>query len=335
VRKLARLTSAERADDLAEILLGEAIDARVEPVDGGVELWVVDDADLDEARATLAAWQSAPDDARFVRARQLAAQARARQAAEQRHQRAVSERVDRSRRPIRPGPVTILTLVAATALTLLGIGSIDALPDAIVGLPDPEAVAWAYIDDLRILPGPDGPTVPFLGAIRSGEVWRLVTPSFVHTGGLFHLAFNGYWIWIFGRQIETRRGSLTLAALVLAFGAVSMIAQYAVGWSMIDVPSAARGIAPTFSLGPIYLGGPVAGGLSGTLYGLFGYVWAKSLTDRFSGLGVPSSTVGILIIWLIVCFTGAVGPIANIAHGAGLLAGVLWGGAGHRLHRAL
>lgn len=334
MRKLIRLDAATEARKLASTLIGSSIDARVETEGDGAEVWVLSDADLDRARALLDAWRHDPDAEPLRAARRRASEADDRRRSQERRRSVQVERLDRARRELRVGPVTIVTLLLATALTLLGIPGVRAVGDAIVSLPAVEQVEWAFIDDLRILPGPDGPYVPFLGAVRRGEVWRLLTPMFVHTGGLIHLGFNGYWIWIFGRQIETRKGSLTLAALVLTFGALSMLAQYAIGWSMIDLASVQRGTAPSFTLGPLYLGGPVAGGLSGALYGLFGYIWAKSATDRFSGLGLPSSTIAILVGWLLVCFTGAVGPIANIAHTAGLLVGVLWGAGGHRIHRA-
>jgi len=34
-----------------------------------------------------------------------------------------------------------------------------------------------------------------------------------------------------------------------------------------------------------------------------------------------------LLIWLVVCYTGMVGPVANTCHVVGLLVGMAWGGA--------
>ena len=103
---------------------------------------------------------------------------------------------------------------------------------------------------------------------------------------------------------------------------------------MIDMVAVEQGRSPSFWLGPIYLGGPTGGGLSGVLYGLFGYIWAKSSLDKFSGLGVSQGTVSILVVWLLLCFTGLVGPVANLAHLGGLVAGVLWGGVSHRIRKS-
>jgi rhomboid protease GluP len=41
--------------------------------------------------------------------------------------------------------------------------------------------------------------------IRAGEVWRLVTPVFLHAS-LLHIAFNMYALFIFGRGLEARYG---------------------------------------------------------------------------------------------------------------------------------
>ena len=42
--------------------------------------------------------------------------------------------------------------------------------------------------------------------VRKGDVWRLVTPIFLH-GGWIHLLFNMYMFFQFGALIETRKGT--------------------------------------------------------------------------------------------------------------------------------
>jgi rhomboid protease GluP len=41
--------------------------------------------------------------------------------------------------------------------------------------------------------------------IRAGEIWRLLTPVFLH-GSILHIAFNMYALFIYGRGLETRFG---------------------------------------------------------------------------------------------------------------------------------
>lgn len=150
-------------------------------------------------------------------------------------------------------------------------------------------------------PGPVADALWFrsLGAILGGQPWRLITPIFLHLG-IVHLLFNMYWLAIFGSQIESRRGPFRLAALVLIAAAVSNLAQYL--WN-----------------------GPGFGGMSGVGYALFGYVWMKSRYDVSSGFVMHPNTAILFIAWFILCMTGWVGPIANAAHGAGLVVGCALG----------
>ena len=69
-------------------------------------------------------------------------------------------------------------------------------------------------------------------------------------------------------------------------------------------------------------GAPAFGGMSGVVYGLFGYVWIKSTFCPEPGFATSQGTVIILLGWLFLCMTGAIGPIANIAHVVGLVVGM-------------
>jgi GlpG protein len=143
---------------------------------------------------------------------------------------------------------------------------------------------------------------PGLLEIRQGQVWRLITTAFAHFG-IAHLVFNVFAMYNLGLVIEVRRGTWRLIALMLATGIPSHLAQYAVT-------------------------GPYFAGLSGVLYGLFGYSWMKSAFDRAAGIFVPPGMVFMMMAWFALCWTGAVGNIANVAHGAGLGAGIVIGWVG-------
>ena len=65
--------------------------------------------------------------------------------------------------------------------------------------------------------------------------------------------------------------------------------------------------------------------MSGVVYGLAGYVWMRGKYDRASGVGLDPQSVTILLVWLVVCYTGVVGPVANTAHLVGLIVGMVWG----------
>lgn len=146
--------------------------------------------------------------------------------------------------------------------------------------------------------------------IRDGEVWRLVTPIFIHFGTLFmplHILFNGMMTYQLGGAIETTRGSTRLVLLVLVTAIPSNLAQFY--WGGTD-----------FSMG-----GPGFGGLSGVVYGMFGYMWMKSKYDPQSAFNIPSNMVFILIGWFFLCMTGFIGNIANMAHAVGLGTGMAIG----------
>jgi len=53
--------------------------------------------------------------------------------------------------------------------------------------------------------------------IRSGQIWRLITPVFLHAS-ILHIGFNMYALFIFGRGIEARFGHLRFLALYFLSG---------------------------------------------------------------------------------------------------------------------
>jgi GlpG protein len=132
--------------------------------------------------------------------------------------------------------------------------------------------------------------------LKRGQVWRLITPIFIHWG-ILHLIFNLFWLRDLGGMIEVQRGTRVLLPLVLVVAILSNIAQY-------------------------YHHGPSGfGGMSGVNYGLFAYVWIKGRYQPYLGLGISQQSTMILIAWLFLCMTGLVGDIANTAHVVGLIVG--------------
>ncbi len=138
-----------------------------------------------------------------------------------------------------------------------------------------------------------------LPEIRSGQYWRLITPIFIHFG-ILHIVFNSLWLWELGGAIERTSQAWKLGALVFVIGLVSNLGQY------------------------IY-GGPYFGGMSGVVYGLLGYVWAQGKFNPAARLILNQYVMVMMLVWFALCWTGMLGPIANMAHTVGLLAGVLWG----------
>ncbi|MGO9863214.1 MAG: rhomboid family intramembrane serine protease [Terriglobales bacterium] len=137
--------------------------------------------------------------------------------------------------------------------------------------------------------------------IRRGEFWRLLTSILPHAG-FFHLAFNIYWLWIFGTLIEDTFGHLKTAALIVLF---------AVGSGAWEFALASGGV-----------------GLSGVGYGLFGLIWMLSRHDERFRDAIDGRTVQLFIGWFFLCIVTTlthIMPIANIAHGTGAVLGILAG----------
>ncbi len=142
--------------------------------------------------------------------------------------------------------------------------------------------------------------------IVHGEVWRLVTPIFLHFG-ILHLVFNMSALTALGTMIEVRKGTLRLAGLVLVTAVVSNLGQY-LYMERID-----PGEFHPF------------GGISGVLCGFFGYVWMKGLYQPEEGMIMHPNSIILGLLWIVLCMTGELGPIANAAHVVGLVVGVAFG----------
>jgi GlpG protein len=150
---------------------------------------------------------------------------------------------------------------------------------------------------------------PF-ASIKQGEVWRFITPIFLH-GDTYHLAFNMLALFFLGSAIERLQGSPFMAMLLLVSGVVGGLVQV---WlpPADQLPEWLDGLS----------GSPFSIGASGAVYGLFGYLWVRpAMTPSYPVRMVPAN-VAIMLGWLVFCIFFVQG-IANGAHIGGLLAGVV------------
>jgi membrane associated rhomboid family serine protease/Tfp pilus assembly protein PilF len=137
--------------------------------------------------------------------------------------------------------------------------------------------------------------------IRRGEVWRLATSILPHSGVL-HLAFNIYWLWVFGTLVEEVYGHFKTALLILLLALGSGAWEFALAFGGI--------------------------GLSGVGYGLFGLLWMLSRRDQRFRDAIDSKTIQLFIGWFFFCIVTTltnVMPVGNIAHGTGAVFGILIG----------
>lgn len=165
------------------------------------------------------------------------------------------------------------------------------------------AIRWISFLDYHI----QGDTlyfVPWLESLKQGQVWRLITPIFIHFG-ILHLVVNALWFWELGRRIEIRQGHLGLLLLTLLYALLTNLMQF------------------FFSDAALF------GGLSGVIYAFFGHCWVFCLLAPTRMYYLPKELIVLMLGWLVFCFTGApqrVGlNIANAAHLGGLIIGCATG----------
>jgi GlpG protein len=311
MRQIGSLSHQTEAERFTAYLITQGVAAHAEEDDGAWTVWVRDEDKLDHATEALKDFRRHPDDQRY---QGVIREASARLAAEaRRHERVRRNIVTMGERwrHQRAGSTPLVSTVIGLCVVVFFITNFgDAHPRR-------RTTAYetlAFANPLHEERNPDwdarDPRDRAID-IRRGEVWRLVTPAFMH-GSPMHLAFNMIMFYIFGSQIERRRGPWRLLLLILLTGALS---------------NAAQGLAPSDW-------GTLAGthrflGLSGVVYGLLGYLWMKTLYEPASGLYVSGGTVAFLVVWMLLGFTGTLGlvglHIANLAHGVGMLTGMVAG----------
>lgn len=287
MRHIGHLPDEAQAQAFGDFLLAKGIRNEVER-DGaaGWLVWVIEEDQVADAQSWLEKFRSNPKAPEFRNARIEAAKVR--EAVEQdlaRYRKRVQTR--QSLFP-RFGGYGIGILTYALIFACVIVATFSNLGK------NTDFLRYLLISD------PTSAGNGFLPEVFSGEVWRLFTPIFIHFG-LIHILFNMIWLFQLGCMIEGRQGSLLLAALVAVIALFSNLGEY------------------FFSHHAVF------GGMSGVVYGLAGYVWMRGKFDRASGLYLDPGSVMILLVWLVVCYSGLVGSIANSAHLVGLITGVAWG----------
>ncbi|HQV41137.1 MAG: rhomboid family intramembrane serine protease GlpG [Moraxellaceae bacterium] len=143
---------------------------------------------------------------------------------------------------------------------------------------------------------PSALTASAIGA----QWWRLLTPAILHFS-LMHIAFNLLWWWELGGLIERGQSALRLLGISVVIAMIS---------------NAAQGIQY----------GPNFGGLSGVIYGLLGYLWLYPIFNPAAGFRMRKEILWFMLGWLAIGYTGVLdvlfGPVSNVGHLSGLLAGM-------------
>ncbi|HKQ36907.1 MAG TPA: rhomboid family intramembrane serine protease [Verrucomicrobiae bacterium] len=293
MRAIGEVSDRTAAEEFQDILYAQGIHAEIERGDKeGWLIWVKSDDDCPRAAEMLGWYRENPNDPRFKNALEHAETARRRASQDQANYERRTRNVRKSFASLkghRFGPLTYaLIFISAVVFVMTRFGQeFDRVESLWFSNYISHAPPWE-----RVLAAPEW---------RHGEVWRLLTPVFIHLG-LMHIVFNMLWLADLGSMIESRQSTFLLARLVLVLGIASNVVQYSV------------------------TGSGAFGGMSGVVYGLIGYMWMRGKYDPACGLRLHPQTVTTAMIWFLICFVpGLVGPIANGAHAGGLIVGAIWG----------
>jgi GlpG protein len=319
MRQVGTNSKERDAQRFAAWLTTQQIEAHAEQEQDAWAIWVRDEDHLAKARAALADFQANPQDTKYQDAeRSAAAVVKTEETRRRQAQKNVVEMRGRwgGASPVGGGVSRRCPLVLATigVTILVAIATYDDTINSGGGrsADQPPGVIYRNLTfiDLWADRGDDFELTIWSDVAR-GQVWRLITPIFIHYG-LAHIILNLLWLHSFGGQIEDRRGSAFMAALILALAISSNFGQ------AVEADLRSQGA--------------LFGGMSGVGYGLFGYLLVKVKFDNRGNYFLHPATTFIALLWFVLCIArevppfasvlqGSIPPIANSAHAVGLAVG--------------
>ena len=280
MRQIGSIEDHQQAENFVAYLISKNILSSCDGGEPAWRIWIQEEDDVATAKEDLTQFLADPNHERYRNATNQAQQVlreRAKRAKEI-SQRTIDLRNRWQQPTVNQCPITVGLLAIMTLVVL--IQNFD-------------AEKFAQLK-LLLTFSPDGT----LNAIQAGDLWRLITPIFVH-GNLLHFFFNAMALRDLGFLVESRIGSAKTLGIVLVVAALSNFAE--------------------FSMSPIRFGG-----MSGVVYGLFGYAWVRGRLEPDSGLWLPRIVFNYMMIWFFLCIFLIPG-IANWAHAGGLVTGAVLG----------
>jgi GlpG protein len=274
MKKLCTIENVRDGKVFSDYLISQGLDNQAEEETGGIEIWILDENQIEFARVEYDLFSINPADPKYGASVKTANRIRK----EQQRQNAKSSGLHvpfKAKGMVKGIPkFTLILIIISIVITLFtNFGSNYSL------------FYFTYNDF----------STPFF-RLQKGELWRLITPIFIHFH-FIHILFNMLWLKDLGGLIESRKGAVKFLLIVLSIGVFSNTFEYMISFY------------------------PRFGGMSGVVYGLLGYVYVKMKTQPHEGLAIEPGLFKFMMIWLILCMTGMFGSIANGAHISGLVSG--------------
>lgn len=312
-------------------MTGEGISAQAKDSAAGFDVWVIDEDQLDKAKAYLEEFVANPDAPKFSEG---VKKARAVRREERERRERVRQRVSVGDQNFtRRTPVTFICLGICVVLSLMTDFDLANLatmkPAAQMGwfnfVPFEDAVEAGYISDPAEIEAAasapiNGSWELRVGSLLHGEVWRIVGPAFLHYD-LRHLIFNMLVLVAFGRRIEWLEGRAFMVGLILAGAAIPNLLQ---GLIPLDWDGSGVVLVHVASAGGNYFLTPFAG-FSGVDYALVTFILLRGMTKFVPEYQLSGFTVMLIFGWFLLGVSGADQALqmnmANWAHGGGILVG--------------
>lgn len=307
MRFVAEVNGKDRAESLVLYLLSYDIPSQANPVDEREtmwDIWVRDEDQIDQAKQLREQFLASPESQevqdRIANVRKTLRD----QKLEERRQPKVRKPVRRGRynpaamRDRRLPPITVTLILLCVVVSLV--------TDFFHAENRPGSFGALVTQQMRFVDAEEyAETGDPAANLKDGELWRIITPIFLH-GSQLHLLFNCVMLFSLGRLLERMLGVGRYTFLILFTAIVSCVMQ---------------GLLPE-----AWKGTPLFGGISGVVYGLFGYLWIRTTFDKSLGFALAPGIVIVLLIWLFISLSGLVKTnFADIAHLAGLISGGVLG----------
>ncbi len=309
MRCLGQINGRSSAESFVAYLLTQDITTQIEVLDEAQddwEIWVRDEDRLQQAQAELSQFRANPSDSKFTKAISEAKEIL--HSREKKRLQALKNlrKMDMRRTPGMGGaggkgvpPLTLTLMILSIAISLFTSFNRPKSSNE-WGQAIKEQLSFVSLPDFVSSDGDPA------ASLKRGQIWRVITPIFLHMN-MIHLAMNMFVLLSFGRMVERWLGTPRFALFVLLL---------AVG------PNLLQGLSPGWMQGS-----PMFGGISGVLYGLFGYVWIRSTKNPNLGVSIPFPIVVIFVGMIVVGLSGVVPdwPYAELCHLGGLLLGCGFG----------